>query len=90
MTRASSDAIPTFDWAALVPQIVHPDKVAIIEAMLYVGLPMAALDLHIVLGDEGGLSHTSYHVRTLAELGVIRKVSQRQRRGATQKFYVLR
>jgi hypothetical protein len=81
---------PTFDWAALVPQVVHPEKVAIIEAMLNVGLPMSALDLHRILGDEHGLSHTSYHVRSLAKAGVLEKVSQRQRRGATQKFYVLR
>lgn len=81
---------PIFDWAALVPRVVHPDKVAIIEAMHWVGLPMSALDLHRVLGNERALSHTAYHVRALADFGVIRKVSQRQRRGATQKFYVLR
>jgi hypothetical protein len=80
----------TFDWASLIPQIVHPDKVAIIEAMYYIDLPMSALDLHITTGGERALSHTAYHVRVLAESGVIRKVSQRERRGATQKFYVLR
>ena len=79
-----------FDWAALVPQVVHPDKVAIIEALLWVGLPMSASDLNFSLGSERGLSHTSYHVRALTEAGVLEKVSERQRRGAIQKFFVLR
>jgi hypothetical protein len=74
----------------LVPHVIHPDKVAIVEAMHYVGLSISALDLHLAIGGERGLSHTSYHVRALAESGVIRKVSQRKRRGVIQKFYVLR
>lgn len=86
----ANGAGPAFDWAALVPQVVHPDKVAIIEAMFFVDLPMSALDLHFALDSECALSHTAYHVRVLADFGAIRKVSQRQRRGATQKFYVLR
>jgi hypothetical protein len=76
-----------FDWAAIVP-LVHPLKVAIIEAMHHIGRPMSASDLHHSLGREGeGLSCLSYHVRTLAEPGVIVKVSERQGRGTKEKFY---
>jgi DNA-binding transcriptional ArsR family regulator len=76
-----------FDWAAILP-LVHPLKVAIIEAMHHIGLPMSASDLHHSLGRDGeGLSYLSYHVRTLAEAGVIVKVSESRGRGAKEKFY---
>ena len=76
-----------FDWAVILP-LVHPLKVAIIEAMHHIGRPMSASDLHHSLGREGeGLSYLSYHVRTLAEAGVIIKVAESRGRGAREKFY---
>lgn len=32
-----------FDWAALVPLVVHPMRVTIIEALCWVGEPLSAL-----------------------------------------------
>jgi DNA-binding transcriptional ArsR family regulator len=77
-----------FDWAALVPLVVHPLKVAIVEAMLCLGQPLSATDISKSFGAAGnGLSYVSYHVTSLAKAGVIRKVSERQGRGAREKFY---
>lgn len=77
-----------FDWAALVPHVLHPDKVSIIEALLYIGVPLSATDLTKCFGGAGsGLSHVSYHVRSLAAVGVLTKVSERQARGAKETFY---
>jgi DNA-binding transcriptional ArsR family regulator len=79
---------PVFDWAALVPKFVHPHRVAIIEALLYVGRPMSATDLSKSFGAAGnGLSYVAYHVTSLAKIGAIRQVSERQGRGAGEKFY---
>lgn len=78
-----------FDWAALL-RLVHPLKVAIVEALLFSGRPLSASDLSKCFGGAaGGLSHISYHVGSLAKAGVIEQVSERQVRGAVEKFYSL-
>jgi hypothetical protein len=79
---------PDVDWAALVSRI-HPLKVAIIEALRYMGRPMSASDFTNLLdGENKGLSYVSYHVRTLAKDGMIKKVDEREGlRGPKEKFY---
>lgn len=76
-----------FDWLALVPLIAHPTKVAVIEAMAYIDRPLSATLLGEVFDWEWGLSRVSYHVTTLAKLGVLAKVGERPVRGAMEKFY---
>lgn len=79
-----------FAWDLLVPHVVHPLKVAIVEAMHWVGRPLSASDLTKLIDDpEFGLSHVSYHLRKLADGKVIEKVHQRQLRGSIEKFYVV-
>ncbi len=78
-----------YDWAALVPRLVHPIKVGIIEALWRIEEPLSATDLTELFGGKVELSHVSYHVLMLAKVGIIVKVSQRQARGALQKFYRL-
>jgi len=76
----------SFDWDALVPFLVHPLKVRIVEALLWVGEPLSATDLTKLIGDEQfGLSHVSYHV--VSEAGALEVVRKRQVRGSTEKFY---
>lgn len=79
----------SFEWAALVPRVVHPLKVAIIEALEWIELPLSAKDVDLVLDEEFGLSLISYHMRKLADVGAIEKVEQRAVRGALQSFYAL-
>jgi Helix-turn-helix domain len=79
---------PSFDWEALVPRIVHPLKVSIVEALWWVGEPLSATDLSKLIGDEKfGLSHISYHMVRLAKSGAIEVVRKRQVRGSVEKFY---
>jgi DNA-binding transcriptional ArsR family regulator len=78
-----------FDWEALVPLLVHPVKVEIIEAMTWVEEPLSATDLDRVLRGQLGVSLLSYHLRKLAELNIIKRVRQEQVRGAVQTFYEL-
>jgi hypothetical protein len=79
----------TFDWSTLVPRLVHPAKVAIIEALLWVGEPLSPSDLVRAFASqrEYYLAIVAYHVRELAELGAIEVVRTRQKRGAQEKFY---
>ncbi|HEX6153471.1 MAG TPA: hypothetical protein VFZ19_08120 [Solirubrobacterales bacterium] len=89
--EASTHQLPAqFDWEALVPLLVHPAKVEIIEAMGWIGEPLSATDLDRILSGQLGVSLVSYHLRKLAELKAIEKVRQEHVRGAIQTFYALR
>jgi hypothetical protein len=79
----------SFEWDALVPLVVHPLKVAIVEAMLWIGEPMSAKELDYVLDEQWGLSLVAYHLRRLLEFGAIEPVRQQPVRGALQTFYAL-
>ena len=78
-----------FNWDSLVPHLIHPVKVAIIEAMEWVEVPISPRELDRVFDEEYGLSLVSYHMRTLADVGVVEKVRQQSVRGALQTFYSL-
>lgn len=78
-----------FQWDALVPYMVHPVKVAVVEAMHWIGEPISPRELDIVLDEEFGVSLVAYHVRVLANMGAVEKVGQQAVRGALQSFYVL-
>jgi DNA-binding transcriptional ArsR family regulator len=77
-----------FDWGTLVPVLLHPAKVAIIEALRWVGQPLSASDICALIDDEEYyLSSLSYHAVKLAEAGAIEVTRTRQVRGAQEKFY---
>jgi hypothetical protein len=80
---------PAFDWAALVPRIVHPVKVAIVEALLWTGHPLSATELRSLFDEPEGyyLSIVSYHVSKLVEAGALQETGSRKVRGATETFY---
>jgi hypothetical protein len=80
-----------FSWDALVPHIVHPLKVSIVEAMRWIDEPLSASDLSKVIDDEKyGLSHVSYHMVKLAQADAIEVVKTRQVRGSLEKFYAFK
>jgi DNA-binding transcriptional ArsR family regulator len=78
-----------FDWARLFPHFVHPIKVAIIEAMVYLHQPLSASDLRDLFLGEYSLPTISYHVTSLKNADLIVKVREVQKRGAFEKFYML-
>jgi hypothetical protein len=78
-----------FKWDTLVPHIVHPVKVAVIEAMQWIGEPLSPRELDLLFEEELGLPLVSYHVRALADMGAVEAVRQKQVRGALQTYYVL-
>ena len=77
-----------FRWDMLVPRVVHPLKVAIVEAMSWVDRPLSSTDLVKVMDDqEIYLSHVAYHMRKLVDAGALKPIRRRQVRGATETFY---
>lgn len=91
MNRPPTHSAPeplAFDWAALVPVVIHPMRVAIIEALCWIGEPLSAIDFKKLFADEGlSTSYVSYHVVELAKAGAITQVGTQQVRGATKKSY---
>jgi DNA-binding transcriptional ArsR family regulator len=87
MTMSEGDE-QSFGWDVLVPRIVHPLKVAIVEGLQWLGQPLSATDLTRLFDVEDfDLSSVSYHMTQLAKAGALEKVRQRQVRGSIEKFY---
>lgn len=77
-------------WERLVPQVVHPAKVVILEALLWLDRPLSSSEIVALLDDDAYyISLVSYHFRHLADLGVVDLVKKVERRGATEKYYAL-
>jgi len=76
-----------FDWGFLVPRVVHPMQVAIIEAVAYVGLPLSAADVRRKFGETHSVSHISYHVTFLAKVGALVLADERRHRGRFASYY---
>jgi hypothetical protein len=77
-----------FRWDALVAHVLHPARVAIIEALAWIGCPLSASNLEALFEGSGlYLAKVSYHVKGLADWGVLDIVETRKARGAPEKFY---
>jgi DNA-binding transcriptional ArsR family regulator len=57
-------------WRARMPQLVHPSKLMIVEAIRWIERPLSANELRQVLEEEVSLSTISYHLATLESLGL--------------------
>lgn len=88
--RPAGESKPVdWSWDGLVPHLIHPTKVKVIEAMLWIGRPLSAADLEKVFDGDPGLGVISYHLKRLARPGILELVGTRQVRGAVESFYWL-
>lgn len=82
------------DWGDLVPLIVHPTKVIVLEALLWIDEPISAVDIQQMCdGDNGELSAgiISYHLKSLAvDHPVLRLYKEVPVRGARKRLYYFR
>lgn len=65
-----------FNWALLVPMLVHPVKVIVIEAMLRLKRPLSATELEKVAAGAIMSNLFSYHLARLADGGVLEVVGE--------------
>lgn len=78
---------PSHVWECLVPHLVHPVKLAIIEALLAVGEPLSPQEITAMLQDAGlYLSMIWYHLRRLEEAGIVEAVNDRGT-GRSEQFF---
>ena len=76
------------DWSHFAPRVIHPTKVAIFEALSYIGHKLSSVEMEKLFGDRKmHVTSIAYHARALAEKGALIVVAERQVRGATEKFY---
>lgn len=78
-----------FFWENHVPLFVHPVKVAAIEALTWIDEPFSPKQLDDMSDGDFGVSIVAYHMKRLAELGLIEISSHGYVRGARQTFYRL-
>lgn len=78
-----------FRWEWLVARVLHPIQVAMIEALLWIDLPIAPSDIARMHGGEHSASHIGYHANKLAALGVLEVTNTEGVRGGTRHLYVL-
>lgn len=76
------------DWGALLSRSVHPTRLWIIEAMRVIDRPLSASELEDVFEGKQSTSAISYHVTTLAKIGIVKQVEMQQVRGAWKRLYV--
>jgi hypothetical protein len=65
-------------WEPFLPHSVHPLKVAIVEALLWIGEPLSAVMFGKVFrgaGEGFREGNVRYHLKHLAEVGVLEPVS---------------
>lgn len=81
--------VEAFDWHSLIESYVHEIKVAIAEALDWIGQPLSAKELWMLLDlGKHDYSAVAYHARTLEEQGLTREVWEREARGATEVYYL--
>lgn len=79
----------SFAWDTLVAKVVHPLKVEIIEALMWLGHPLSAKELESMFDDKKHhyLTLISYHLTELEKKGAVEEISWRPVRGARETFY---
>jgi hypothetical protein len=78
-----------FPWASLVSRVLHPIQVLVVEALAWVGDPLAPSDIARFSNGKYNPSIVGYHVRALEKLGVVELLDTEPVRGATRHNYVL-
>jgi hypothetical protein len=80
---------PAAGWGPAFFSLIHPVKIAAVEAFAWTREPLSALLVYEVLGRDWPFGTVAYHVRRLAEAGVLVERYSEPRRGAREHFYAL-
>lgn len=75
---------PRYDWMRVIPTLIHPVKIGIIEALRRIDEPLSATDITAMFGGGVETSQVSYHMGMLAAAQVVVKVSERPSKARTE------
>jgi hypothetical protein len=91
LSRKASTNDALADWSFLVPPLIHPTKIIVMEAVQWIGRPLSATELAAICGGEPGVSALSYHLKDLARHGALEAVgackARRSRSPNQETFY---
>jgi hypothetical protein len=77
-----------FDWNALAPRIIHPLKVAVIEALLWIDQPLSGPDFRKMFNERFTSACIAYHLDHLVTCDVLEVAAGRQQgRRMSKKLY---
>ncbi len=85
----ANEGVGTLDWSVIVALVIHPTKVQIVSAIEWIDRPLSASELENVLDGGESMSSISYHLKSLASLGVLRRAGSQQVRGAWKRLYAI-
>lgn len=76
-------------WFRLISKVVHPVKIAVMEAYFWIGEPLSKAELTRLFGNGKHfyLSLVSNHVDGLDSWGILEEITTREIRGATETYY---
>ncbi len=76
------------DWGALLSRSIHPTRLWIIEALRIIDRPLSASELERIFDCKQSTSAISYHMNTLAKIGIVKLADMQQVRGTWKRLYV--
>ena len=91
--KESAVESPFPGWEPFLPHLVHPIKVAIVEALLCIDEPLSAVQFGKVFrgaGDGFRESNVRYHLGHLVEVGILERISgdlYPVEQGGREKFF---
>jgi DNA-binding transcriptional ArsR family regulator len=86
----AGDERETYLWLSLVPRLIHPVKLVILETFLYMEQELSASQIAALLNSSNySPGVISYHLKVLAEAGVIELVESKKIRGSEMHLYNL-
>jgi hypothetical protein len=84
-----AERLTDYDWSSLIEKEIHEVKVAVVEALDWIGGPLSAKELHLILDERHRYQTVAHHINGLAKQGVIEQTHVRPARGAEEKYYLL-
>jgi hypothetical protein len=86
----SNGSVDEADWGKVIATYVHPIKVAILEAMSWIGEPLSSTECSRMFPPRRhGLGVVSYHMADLLKAGLVEDTNERAARGARETYYYL-
>jgi hypothetical protein len=86
----TTPGVDGFDWERVVPRIVNPTKVEIINMLIRQGRPLSASRMkRLIANSEVTLHQLIYHCDTLEKAGVLELTTAPPTAAANERFYCL-
>jgi hypothetical protein len=89
-TKEQSQAQDDEDiWQTLVPQLVHPTKIELVEALSWIGEPLSVSEFYAVLSpSKVPIDYVRYHLKGLHDAEVVMEAPKATLTGPDEQRYI--